>query len=864
MKNGSKLSVFFIFCALLTGLNASAKISMLTDVLISLEQKYEVRFSYDHDLLKGVPVVIELEGADLNSSVEKLTEKTAFNFEFLTPASILVKPDQPGMNYKICGKITDHVTKETLPSVVINNFSKEILLVSNDDGDFVKYIRYIPGDSVCFNILGYLKKWIPLNAFASGDCIGVQLKQDPKELGEVSITAYMASGINYNERDNSIVIKPSDLGGLPGETGGDVFTSLEVLPGITTPDSKPGNLTVRGSTPDQTLILFDNIPIYHRGYYFGTISPFNPKVVNEISVYRSSYLSDKGGRVGGAIDIRTRQNVADTMSGSVSISTTDAAFEIDIPVIKNKSSLMIGARSSYPFWTAPKIDSVSNFVFQESYLQRVRDGLDARFINFEYHFNDLNLKYIHNLNKNHKFSLGYLRIHNDLFLHSEDLTENTNTKDTITMNNDGLCFFLESRWNSSFQTRLTVSKSVYDQYFSAYSNYLPSSPKSAALYRNTADDLNILFAADYFFPDKNFLQVGYDLHSHNLLYKKSSWDLSTGSTDITKIKDENQGYINTVFASYNIASPEKLSAHLGIRANYFSLSGNVHLEPRLGVNYKLNKNIMLKSFAGLYKQFVTQVMGFNIETIGGLDNLVWILADEDQIPVIKSSQVMAGAIYQKNSFVVDVEMYHKQVNDMTVYDWKNSDDTASYFYGSVLTYGVDVLVRKSFGRLNTWACYTLSKSVMDFDSIQAEPFYSIYDQTHVLDLGVTFSMKQFRFSLAWKYRTGLASLQGIRVQLISGQPSSGSVITGPQTFLPASVEEYADRFPAFHQMDISGMYIFKPASGKWNGSLGFSITNLYDQDNIIEQVVRQQTNGKLRLNRYSLGFTPNIALTISW
>lgn len=152
---------------------------------------------------------------------------------------------------------------------------------------------------------------------------------------------------------------------------------------------------------------------------------------------------------------------------------------------------------------------------------------------------------------------------------------------------------------------------------------------------------------------------------------------------------------------------------------------------------------------------------------------------------------------------------------------------------------------------------------MDIDSIQPEPFFSIYDQTHVLDLGASLNWKKFKFSAGWKYRTGLAALPGIRTMLLSGLPTEGSAGT-PVSFLPGSVEEYKDRFPAFHQLDISGMYLFSPRSRQWSGSIGFSITNVYNQKNIIEQLVRHRPQGDLLVNRYSLGFAPNIALTISW
>ena len=48
-----------------------------------------------------------------------------------------------------------------------------------------------------------------------------------------------------------------DLGLLAGDTDGDILNVLKSLPGIRTPDGKPGSLNFRGSTFDHTLIYFE-------------------------------------------------------------------------------------------------------------------------------------------------------------------------------------------------------------------------------------------------------------------------------------------------------------------------------------------------------------------------------------------------------------------------------------------------------------------------------------------------------------------------------------------------------------------------------------------------------------------------------
>jgi outer membrane cobalamin receptor len=118
------------------------------------------------------------------------------------------------------------------------------------------------------------------------------------------------------------------------------------LPGITTVDGRAGNLYIRGGTPDHNLILFDEIPIYHTGHYFGTISPYNPKVVEKMDVYRTGYSPENGGRIGSVVDIKSRTTVADSTECHAAINTLYGSGSITAALGK-KVTLQVAGRSSY-------------------------------------------------------------------------------------------------------------------------------------------------------------------------------------------------------------------------------------------------------------------------------------------------------------------------------------------------------------------------------------------------------------------------------------------------------------------------------------------------------------------------------------
>ena len=132
--------------------------------------------------------------------------------------------------------------------------------------------------------------------------------------------------------------------------------SYYAMPGIKTPSGKPGELTIRGSQFSNNLIYYDNIPVYHQGHYFGTISPFNPDVVDKMYVYRGALPAQRGGRVGGLIDIRSSDDIPDELHGGLSLNTVYNAAQIKFPLVENKLGLILSSRSNYPFENlSPKI-----------------------------------------------------------------------------------------------------------------------------------------------------------------------------------------------------------------------------------------------------------------------------------------------------------------------------------------------------------------------------------------------------------------------------------------------------------------------------------------------------------------------------
>ena len=836
----------------------------LIDYIFSFEKKYAITFSYDSDLIKNVPLTIDTAGLSLVEILKKIDDKTAFNFEVTNGNTVLVKPKSKGANYKLCGRIYDNESKEALAGGLIINDRKTFSRPSGLNGEFSIYTTYSEEDALTIRYLGYKTITLPLSSFSSGKCLDIAMMHDIVNLDEVVLTTYMSSGIEYNRLNNSLEIRPENLSLLPGQTDADLLLSLEALPGINSPDGKAGNLNIRGSSSDQTLVTFDNIPIYHKGHYFGTLSPFNPKVVEKISVSRSSFTAEKGGRVGGAIDVKSKQSVPDSLLSGFSLSTIDAAAYIHIPIVKKKLSLLLAGRTSYPFdWQSPKLVAISNFVFQESEIQRARDNKDSYELkDFGYRFNDINSKLIFQPSAKQKITISALKIFNRLESQIFIGQRNSLTKDSIGFNNWGISGQWESWWTEKTVSRLSVTNSSYTQKSKHGLAVLPDSLLGLEEFKNSADDVCLNMETDFYGKGKHFIKTGYNLNNHYILFDRTRF---TYQQPTSLLLNNRTGSIHSLYASYN-SMFYKLHTSIGIRGNYFSITEKVNLEPRVTLNYLINNYFTFKSSWGLQKQFVTQIPGLSIESFGGLDNLLWVLADGKEVPVVKSNQLMGGVMYEKKAWLIDFELYYKKTEDLTIVNITNFVSPTQFFYGSSTTVGADMLVKKRWRKFDAWVSYTISDSKMQFDSIQAEPFTSIYNQKHVLDLDILYRLGKFKFSAGWKFRTGLSALPGIRTLLLRGAPQSGKA---QNIGSGAGLEgEYLYKYPSFHQLDLSAVYDFHTNKKYWNGSVGFSLLNVYNKKNIIEQFVRYGSSGfggkPTFAYRYSMGFAPNLFVSFNF
>ena len=96
----------------------------------------------------------------------------------------------------------------------------------------------------------------------------------------------------------------------------DILRVITMLPGVQTVGESSTGLNVRGGAADQNLVLFNDATIYNASHFFGFFSAFNPEVVKDVELFKSSMPARYGGRLSSVLDINGRDGNKRDFAGS--------------------------------------------------------------------------------------------------------------------------------------------------------------------------------------------------------------------------------------------------------------------------------------------------------------------------------------------------------------------------------------------------------------------------------------------------------------------------------------------------------------------------------------------------------------------
>jgi len=847
-RNKAAIFIVLLISVLFCYSQTEAKKVALTEIISSVEQKFDVKFSYSVKDVSDVFVYTPDTSFTLSQTIDFLNQNTLLSFKLLDDRYITVSLINKTIS--ICGEVLDISNNSQLfgASVLVKNTT--IGAITNENGKF--NLEDIPINAILkISYLGYQSQELSVKRFFSeqNNCYQIEMREKGVELNQVFITKFLTTGLQ-KRLDGSTILNTEKFGILPGLTDPDILQSIQALPGIESTNESIANINVRGGTNDQNLMLWDNIKMYHSGHFFGLISAYNPNLTNKVIVTKNGTSSEFSDGVSSTVNMFTKNEIDNKFSGGAGLNLISADAFLEIPLTEKIELHISGRRSFTDALTSPTYDNYFERSFQDSEITTNSDNIEESNTSSNFLFYDYTAKLLLDLSKNHKIRANVIGINNSLD-YTESFTNSSNETESKTSNlsqeNIGAGGSWSAQWTDAFKTELIGYYSKYNVNATDYRIDTDQRLTQANEVLETGLKLKTYFNIN---ENLTFLN-GYQFNETGILNETT---VSAPAYERTK-KDV---VLNHAFFSEAEYNKNNTYFRIGVRANYFQKFNKLILEPRLNIRQKLNNQFALKLEGEFKNQSATQIVDFQDDFLG-VENRRWILANEESIPISTSKQGSFGVEFSQNNLIVEVNGFYKTVDGITA---SNQGFYNNFQFlnaaGSYTANGVEFLANKTTNNFSTWLSYTYSTNTYNFDAFTPSKFPNNVDIRHSVSLAFNYNIHDdLKISLGGIWRSGQPYTKPVE--------GNETVETGNNTFVNYDSPN-SQNLNDFKRLDASLSYNFS-----FNSETIFTVRagvlNLTNQKNVINRYYKVDPNNSeqaVQVNNLSLEMTPNVSLRIKF
>jgi hypothetical protein len=761
----------------------------------------------------------------------------------------------------VAGRIKDQTNGEFLPFATVHVEGRpDIAASTNADGYFTLYNVPSDREALIFRYLGYETQRFYLSPEVNVRNLFVELQPAVNVLDEVLVVAEREDVLKIPELSIGIIqTTAAKIADLPALGEKDLFRTFQLMPGISGSNESSAGMYVRGGTPDQNLVLYDDFTIYHQEHLMGVFSAFNTNAIKDVQLHRGGFDAKHGGRLSSVMEIvgKTGNDKAFNAGGDVGFLGFNAFAEV--PFGREKGSFFVAGRRSFQSFMYDK--------FTDVYTETGQTG-GGRF-NMrnqekpESYFYDLNAKLTYSPGKRDIVALSFFN-GEDVLDNSRDGFGSAFTTGSITdktnWGNVGSSLKWSRNWNNRFYSNALLSFSEYYSLRDRQNSTTNTSGRAAVLFdmntgeHNNLRDYSLKIDNEYRISGGNRLEFGLNASRYRIDYRYAQSD----TTDILNMR--NGGNLLSTYVQNRWTLTDALTVLPGIRLSYYDVTARLYGEPRLQLFYRFGKAFRLKASAGQYYQFVNRIVREDISA-GSRD--IWLLSDNEGIPVSSAIHYVAGSSYETKDFLFDVEAYFKKLSSLSEYTLRFAPsfiDNAGYqefFYnGKGYSRGIDFLIQKKYGRLTGWVGYTLSETRYSFPVYGDGYFPAGQDVTHEFKTVLTYKpVRDLTLSASWIYATGKPYTEPVGAYTLE-TPNGGNM-----SFIIVDRKNNA-RYPDYHRLDLLAKYDLSFIRGI-RSSISVSLFNLYDYRNVwYREYAYDKSVGITETNINLLGFTPNVTLSI--
>ncbi len=844
----------------------------LESVLMTLENEYQLLLSYQMEDVKGVVVYTPKPPTFSTEFLKIILADTPLSVELIQDNFIIrlkdipqkISSEQPADRTPsiLCGVIKDQAAQMPL------EFASVFLLGSTQGGTTNQAGRFelkcFPkeNDTLVIRYVGYEEKRLLARDFLASDCPNVELTYLSFDQDFVVVTDYLTDGISLYDHGAYTKIKPNQLGQLPGQVEPEILETIHFLPGITAPDGSASNISIRGSTADQNLVLWENIPIYHTAHYFGMISAFNPYIMEKVSVYKSGFDASRGGKIAGVIDLKSYdQNMVtdQMMAGANSI---HAYLNGRFSLANQKMAVVYSVRHSLTgLWRSPIYESLNKRIQQGELLQ-TSNAADIR-ITDAFDFFDSNLKGSYQFSKSDELNVAFFYGRNNFKSVIFDDNVQERQADTLDLQNMGGSINWTHHWNNQFSSNLIATSSDYNYDYFYELLTMSREKRRNGLKEGYIRENQLQWMNNYLLANKFKIDFGYHLNHYNIDFKINRESKNASKLDLSQTET---ALVHAVYSSLETPGNRKMGGKLGLRLSYFDRTEKAYFEPRLKLWYQLSDTWNFQLQAGRYHQFVSQILEIDRDD-SNINTPVWAFIGEKNAPILTADQYFLGLVYHKKNWLIDLQFYQKFVKGLSTISLSFSEDFSNRTYlGNSVSTGVDVLLKKRWGDFRSWISYSYAKTNYKFPTFFDTDFLAPTDQRHVLRLANTWRIGSWDCSFGWKFSSGQPYARRENFEIVN----DGNMQEENFSLDPLRDEFNDATLPFTHQLDASFLYHFLPKNtDKWKAVFGVSFLNIYNQRNVYKRSLlidnRLQSQPELKyIDQAEMGFAPNFMVRFEW
>lgn len=754
---------------------------------------------------------------------------------FLFP---LYSVGQGSKKYTVSGYVREEGSGETLIGVNIyvpeyktgtttNNYGFYSITLPESDSllIIISYVGFTPGKAII--------------GFHDNTDLNISLRNN-NVLSEVTITGQRSDLPSQTPGMSNIKIPTGRIKSVPSLLGEkDVLKVIQLMPGVQKGSEGMSGFYVRGGGPDQNLIILDDAIVYNVNHLFGFFSVFNGDALKSAELTKGGFPARFGGRLSSVLEMTMKEGNKDEWHGNGGIGLISSRLTLEGPLKKDKSSVLISGRRTYA----------------DLFLRPLLKSFKVE--NTGYYFYDLNAKINFDFGRNNKLYLsGYFGKDKYYYI----------TKNSYRNENTGFTWGNATgtlRWNHLFNSKLfTNASAIFSRYeFGIYDKYTDKKQNFNfnAEYYSSIQDFSLKYDIDYFPADKHWIKSGLITTFHSFrphAYARVDELRRIDTKDVEVINGTETG----IYAEDTWKPYQRLKLNEGIRFSYFLSAGRQYhyFEPRINAAWMLSDNLAIKGSFSSMNQFIHLVSG----TGASLPTDLWVPTTK-RIRPQHSDQIALGFAkdWIKPALSISVEGYIKNMKHVLAYkqgatfielEDPNSGSRIKWednvTAGKAWSSGVELLFEKKAGRLTGWIGYTLSKTMMQFDSLNfGRKFYAKYDRRHDISIVASYKLSnRITLSGTWVYGTGNAvtipeSSYYAPFHMKEVSSEFGHNMYSEPVYEIGKLNNF--RIKAYHRLD-AGISFHKQK--RWGQRIWeFSVYNLYNRKNPYYYYMQnKEVNGK--------------------